>query len=276
MKVIENSRIHGDDSASSPVDEVLSSIKLGLNRTQGVQAEDAVIASLERMLDNRYVILRDATLDGLTVPIPLVLVGPTGVRVLNSSAIKGVYRARGENWEQMDDRKQDFSPAQPNLILRAQLMARAVEKFLAVRDYELPEVEPVLILTDPGIHVEAVRPVVRVILIDGLERFTAGLSQGYPILDKEDVQKIVDLFTDSMGLGDLDASPYPERDVFSFEDEEVESKPSMQDRIPRGDSVVASLDKIPFSGRQWLLLGVMMIVNIFVLISFVLLVLVSS
>jgi hypothetical protein len=275
MKVIKNSKLNPKESASSPMGDVIGSIKSGLNLSEGIQAEDAVIASLERMLDNRYVILRDVTLPGLKVPIPLVLVGPTGVRVLNPNSMRGIYRAQGENWEQMDDRRQDFKPAQPNLIMRAQLMARAVEKFLTGQGYELPEVEPVLVFTEPGVHIETVRPVVRVILIDGLERFTAGLAQGYPILEKEDVQKIADLFSDSMGLKNLDASAYPEQDVFSFTDEEAETNPSWLDQIPAGEGIVSTLNKIPFSSRQWLLLGTMMIVNVFVLLTFILLVLVS-
>jgi hypothetical protein len=279
MKVIKNSKLNPKESASSPMGDVIGSIKSGLNLSEGIQAEDAVIASLERMLDNRYVILRDVTRDvtlpGLRVPIPLVLLGPTGVRVLNPSSKRGIYRAQGENWEQMDDRRQDFKPAQPNLIMRAQLMARAVEKFLTGQGYELPEVEPVLVFTEPGVHIETVRPVVRVILIDGLERFTAGLAQGYPILEKEDVQKIADLFSDSMGLKNLDASAYPKQDVFSFTDEEAETNPSWLDQIPAGEGIVSTLNKIPFSSRQWLLLGTMMIVNVFVLLTFILLVLVS-
>jgi hypothetical protein len=227
------------------------------------------------MLDNRYVILSDVILPGLKVPIPLVLVGPNGVCVLNPSSIRGVYRAQGENWEQMDERRRDFKPAQPNLIMRVQFLARAVEKFLTGRGYELPEVEPVLIFTDPGVHIETVRPVVRVILIDGVERFTAGLAQGYPTLEKDDIHKIVDLFSASMGLADQDVSTHPEHDVFSFKDEDVERKPSWQDRIPQGEGIVDALNKIPFTGRQWMLLGTIMIVNVFVLLAFLLLVLVS-
>lgn len=275
MKVVENSKLKRKDSVSSPMSDVISSIKSGLNITEAVQAEDAVIASLKRMLDNRYVILRDVILPGLKVPIPLVLVGPTGVRVLTPSSMRGVYRAQGENWEQMDERRRDFKPAQPNMIMRAQLLARAVEKFLAERGYELPEVESVLIFTDPGVHIETVRPVVRVILIDGLDRFTAGLAQGYPILEKDEIQKVVDLFSASMGLMDKEVSAHPEHDVFSFKDEEVETRPAWQDRIPQGEGIVDALNKIPFTGRQWLLLGTMMIVNVFVLLAFLLLVLVS-
>lgn len=275
MKVIENQRISGKESTSSTVDNVLSSLQLGRSRSQDVAAQETVIASLEKMLDNRYVILRDVVLEGLNVPIPLVLVGPTGLCILYSSPSRGVFQAKGEDWERMDNRKRVFKSVHPNLIRRSQHMAETVVGFLAARDYELSEVEPVLVFTDPGIYVEADHPKVRIVLIDGLERFTAGLAQGYAILDKKDVEKIVDLFMETMGLADQEES-VSEHDIFSFSDEQVEQEPSLQDRIPRGDSVVSTLNRIQFTGWQWLLLGVMMIVNIIILIALVLLVLVSS
>jgi hypothetical protein len=275
MKVIENSKLKRKESVSSPMNDVISSIKSGLKITEDVPAEDAVIASLARMLDNRYVILKDVILPGLKVPIPLLLIGPSGVCVLTASSMRGVYRAQGENWERMDERRRDFRPAQPNMLLRAQLLARAFEKFFTERGYELPEVESVLIFTDPGVHIESVRPVVRIILIDGIERFTTGLVQGYPVLEKDDVQKIVDLFSASMGLVDAEVSTHPEHDVFSFKDEKVERGPSWQDRLPQGEGIVDALNKVPFSGRQWFLLGTMMVVNVFVLLAFLVLVLVS-
>lgn len=275
MKVIENSKLKRKESVSNPMSDVISSIKSGLKITEDVPAEDAVIASLARMLDHRYVILKDVILPGLKVPIPLILVGPSGVCVLTPSPMRGVYRAQGENWERMDERRKDFRPAQPNMLLRAQLLARAVEKFFNERGYELPKVESALIFTDPGVHIETVRPVVRIILIDGIERFTTGLAQGYPILEKDDVQKIVNLFSASMGLADEEVSTLPEHDVFSFMDEEVETGPAWQDRLPQGDGIVDALNKIPFSGRQWLLLGSMMVVNVFVILAFLVLVLVS-
>lgn len=275
MKVIENSKLKRKESVSNPMSDVISSIKSGLKITEDVPAEDAVIASLARMLDHRYVILKDVFLPGLKVPIPLILVGPSGVCVITPSSMRGVYRAQGENWERMDERRKDFKPAQPNMLLRAQLLARAVERFFNERGYELPKVESALIFTDPGVHIETVRPVVRIILIDGIERFTTGLAQGYPILEKDDVQKIVNLFSTSMGLADEEVSTLPEHDVFSFMDEEVEKGPAWQDRLPQGDGIVDALNKIPFSGRQWLLLGSMMVVNVFVLLTFLVLVLVS-
>jgi len=275
MKIIENTTLNRKESASSPVNDVISSIKSGLNIKESLQAKDIVLASLKRMLDNRFVIIQDVILPGLKVPVPLVLVGPSGVCVLHPSSTRGVYRAQGENWEKMDERRRDFKPAKPNLVIRAELLSRAVKKFLTERGYELPEVEPVLIFTDPGVHIETVRPVVRVILIDGIERFITGLAQGYPILEKDDVTKIVDLFSVSMGLVNQDVAAQPEYDVFSFKDEKVEKKPSWYDNVPQGDGIVDMLNKIPFTSKQWLLLGTMMIVNVFVLLTFLLLVLVS-
>ncbi len=196
-------------------------------------------------MDNRYVILRNVQLEGLDIPIPLILVGPTGARVIYPSASRGVYRARGETWEQMDDRAQVYRAATPNLISRTQLMAQAVSAYLTGRDMPLPEVEPVLMFSDPGTHVETVRPLVRVVLVDGLERFVAGLLQSRSYLDKENVQKIVVLLTQLSGL-DLDASPYPERDAFTYADEKKPSQLStLADRLPRGERMVSSLTKSP-------------------------------
>ena len=85
----------------------------------------------------------------------------------------------------------------------------------------------------------------------------------------------MDLFSASMGLMAQDVPAHPEYDVFSFKDEDVESKPSWYDSLPQGEGFVDMLNKIPFTSKQWLLLGTMMIVNVFVLLAFLLLVLVS-
>jgi hypothetical protein len=76
-------------------------------------------------------------------------------------------------------------------------------------------------------------------------------------------------------LVDQDVAAQPEYDVFSFKDEKVETKPSWYDNVPQGDGIVDMLNRIPFTSKQWLLLGTMMIVNVFVLLAFLLLVLVS-
>jgi hypothetical protein len=175
----------------------------------------------------------------------------------------------------MDDRQQDYRTANPNLLTRTELMSQAVAAFLAARELPTTEIEPVLFFSDPGTHVDAVRPSVRIVLVDGLERFLAGLVQSRIMLEKEQIDKIVAMFMHSMGISDRDLSPYPERDAFSFADEQEAPKESIIERIPTGEGFVKTLNKIPFSGRQWFVLGCMTVVDILILVAFVILVLLT-
>jgi hypothetical protein len=273
MKVIATPAQGNKSAAASRLDEVMGSLRLGRGWSQDMEAQESVIAPLEKALDNRFIMLRNVTLAGLDVPIPLILVGPAGLRVLYPSAQRGVFRARGESWEQMDDRSQAYHAVTPNPLTRAQLMARAVDAFLKSRSVNTGETEPVLLLMDAGTHVESARPVVRIVLADGLERFIAGLLQARISLDKDETQKIVDIFTKSMGV--VEGPAFPERDAFSFTDEPA-PQPSLGDRLPRGEKVARSLNKLPFSGRQWLLLGLLALINILVLVGFVTLIFLTN
>ena len=274
MKLIENPALSSKPATPGKLDEMLSPLKLGRALTPEMEAQEAVIASLEKALDNRYVMLRNVTLEGLDIPIPLVLVGPPGVTVIYPSPARGVFRAKGDVWEQMDARQELYRPSSPNLLTRTELMAQAVAAYLAEKLAAESEVEAVLFFSDPGIHVDAVRPSVRIVQVDGMDRFVAGLLQTPIYMEKEEVSKIADVFVKSMGISERETSPYPERDAFSFQEEA--SRDTLLDRLPRGEGVVRSLNKIPFSGRQWFLLGCMGVVDIIILVAFVILVLLTS
>ncbi|HEX7973961.1 MAG TPA: NERD domain-containing protein, partial [Anaerolineales bacterium] len=234
------------------------------------RTQQALIATLQRLLDNRYFLLRNMELEGAGIEIPLILVGPSGVRVIYTSALKGVFRAREETWEKLDDRSQRFQIAQPNLLTRAQLMAQAVSASLAKHGFQLPEAEGAVYFSDPGIHVETVRPVVRVVLADALERYIASSAQSRTLLDPETVQKIVN----ALGGDQAQAKAlYDDRDSFAFRDQKP-PRPEPEVIVDRREP--GFLKKIPFTSRQWMLLGVMTAVNIFLLAAFVILVLISS
>jgi hypothetical protein len=276
MKVIDNPKVSGEKPSSpARLDNVLGSLGLGRGAPQEVQAQDELIASLEKVLDSRFVLLRNVTMEGLDIPVPMVLLGPPGVKVIYPSAARGVFRAKGDNLEYMDDRYQAYRTASPNLLTRTGLMAQALSTFLTANHPAPVEVEPVLYFSDTGTHVDAVRPGVRILLVDGLERFTAGLLQSSAYFSKEEIQKLVDLLLKSMGVSERQLVPGLDRDAFSFVDEAEPARSSVIDRLPRGEGVVKTLNKIPFSGRQWALLGCMVVVNIVILIAFVLLVLLT-
>lgn len=276
MKVIDNPEFREKPGTPAKLDSVLDSLGMGRSGSSELQSQEDLIASLEKTLDNRFVLLRNVTLEDLDTPIPLVLLGPSGVSVIFPSPARGVFRAKEETLEYMDEYNRVYRQANPNLLARTIMMAKSAEAYLNSNFPAPIEVEPVLYFSDPGTHVESVRPSLRILLVDGLERFIAGQLQAAVLYEREEVQKLVDLLLKASRITERQVSPYPERDAFSFVDESGLDKPSIADRLPRGEGIVSALNKIPFSGRQWLLLGCMVVVNVVVLIAFVLLVLFTS
>jgi hypothetical protein len=237
MKVIDLSADQKEGS-SGLLNQVSGAFKLVKPRSQELPAQERVISSLQKILNNSYVLLCQVSLEGLDVPIPLILVGPSGVHVLYASGLRGIYRANGEAWERLENQQQKFRPALPNLITRTFLMGRSVQAYLSNQGYPLAEVEPVLVFSDPGTHIDAVRPAVRIVMADAIDRFSAGLLQGRVSLGQEDVQRIVDLLAKTQGVP-VDADvPIIDRDAFSFTDEEERRKgcprpPSAQEQAIR-------------------------------------------
>jgi hypothetical protein len=274
MRVLDNST--QDRAGKKP--DVLNRARSRLSQSwsqKEAHAQEAVINALQKVLDNKFVMLREVTLEGPDIPIPLILVGPTGVHVIYASTLKGVLRAKEDVWEELDDRTQKFSIARPNLLTRTLLMARAVNAYLAEHGHKLPEVEPVLFFSDPGINVETTRPVVRIVQMDALDRYVAGLLQSQTNLEPETVQKIANaLAGDQVDLGQKPM--IDERDAFAFRDMPPDKPQSLTPKVVIDSSEPGFLKRIPFSGRQWLVLGLLILVTIIVLVAFMILILLSS
>jgi hypothetical protein len=115
---------------------------------------------------------------------------------------------------------------------------------------------------------------VRIVHSDGLDRFIAGLFQARVLLNRPDANKIANLLlgpTILLEEGDVVAPD----DAFSFAEEGPPPGPSLTDQIPKGEGVVKSINKVPFSMKQWLVLGLLIVVNIIVLLGLVVLILFS-
>jgi hypothetical protein len=72
-------------------------------------------------------------------------------------------------------------------------MANAVKAFIERQGIKLPvEIEPVLIAANPGLHVDSVRPAIRVIMIDGVKSFVSSLATSTPVLNSEAVHEFTE------------------------------------------------------------------------------------
>lgn len=269
MKIVDCAPSTDKVKSSSPLGSVVERLRLGEEWQKDMQAQEGVLLALGQVLDNQYTLLRNVKLEGLDVPIPMILLGPTGIRVLYPSATRGVFRAKSEVWEKLDERVQIYRPVKPNPIARVALMAKAVNAFLAGRGHALPQFEPVLIFPNPGTHVEQVRPVVRIVLVDAMERFASSLLQGRPGLDQDEIQEIISLLNTCSESPIAVEEELRRADAFSFKDEHgapsSKEPPAIVDVTDKQMRKLSS--KMPFSTRQLVIIIALIVVNLMILVA---------
>jgi len=270
MIIRDFSPIKPENGSFSFSDRIRGTMRYGISWYQDMQSQQIVVDHLRRALSNEYVLLRNIRLPDLEVPIPLTLIGPPGVKVLYPSGQKGVFRTKGETWMVMGGRAQQFKPARLNLVTRTLLLSRTVETYLIREDQAITKVEGVLILTDPRSHVDTVRPAVRIVLRDALERFATRVTQAAPVLAAEDVQEVVATIV----------NPHEEREREEAQARETRydgARASVEMAETRLERLLASLQSIfDFSTRQWILLIGIIVVEVILLIVFILFIFLSS
>jgi len=205
MKVIDQTPYLNDKGEIGLLDQAKAAVKFGPSWWPEVQAQKLVMDQLNRGLERGYTLFRNYTLPGTQAQIPLILVGATGLYVLYASQLAGMYHARGDQWGVME--KGSFRIAPVNLLTRTARLARAVQVFLRRQGLEAPS-EGILLLTSPAMHVESVRPIVRIVLSDALERFVSAFAQARTTFATETVQEIVNRLQHALPA--RNASPLPQ------------------------------------------------------------------
>lgn len=273
MKVIDLSPLRADDKPFNKFKTRLQGmLKFGLTFEADRKAQDVVEAQLGRVLDNKHTLLRNVTLEGLPIPIPCVLVGPTGLYVLYASGVKGVFRAKEERWAEMNKNSRKYEIVRTNLIARSQLMAKIVDSYLTRHKRPHPPVQPALVFADPGTHVDSVRPAVRVVLRDGLDRFAASIAHERPVISVEDAQNIVSALVKELPTTEYEAEAGAEETPPELAGD---AATEMSQPAPAEPPRKAPL-RFQFNRKQWILLGAMILFETLILASFAALVLFFS
>lgn len=284
MKVIDCKAAENDHQKPEMLRRIASSLGF-LQRKSGPKAQETVTQILKKVLDNRFVLLQNAAIPGVEPPLPLILVGPPGVCLIEASPIKGVFRAMDDQWEEMDNQTQKFRPARVNLPARTASIAQRLLALLNSQGLTVPAVEPVILFTQPGAHIDATRPPARLVRSDAIVRFAASLLQNKPVLSPENIQEIVQRLQEpDLKLASIPGIPGQE----IFEQEESASKAASPKKDVLTAQLSAALDtsepeiirrlskRVAFTRRQWLILGALLVINVLILIAVILVVLIIT
>jgi hypothetical protein len=192
MKIIDKTPLQDEKGEISIGARLQGTLKYGLSWYSDLEAQKAVIAQLERTLEKGYVLIRNFTLPGSEIVIPIILIGPPGIQVILVTQVKGFFEAKGDQWNIKNNNR--TQPAGINLLERAAKYGRALQKYLQLQQIDYPgQIEPVLITANPGAFVDSMRPIARVVTGDAIKQFAASLLQARPVLRSEQVYEIADL-----------------------------------------------------------------------------------
>jgi hypothetical protein len=190
MKIIDQTPFYKENGELSLMNRGKAMMRFGAGWFNEIEAQKSVIPVFEKNLDKGFTLLRNVTPPGLDASIPFILVGPPGVFVMYVTPITGMFRAKGDQWGTITGNT--FKPEKPNLLARTERMARAIQVYLQRQGYtELTSVEAILLCSDPAVHVDSLRPIIRVVMRDALERFIISMNQARIVFSPETVHAVV-------------------------------------------------------------------------------------
>lgn len=272
MRVIELSEYRDDEGLISLENRIRGTLDFGFRWYSEMEAQHEITERLRKNLDNDHLLLRNATIPGTEIVIPLLLLSPQGARVLVPLPAKGIFRAKEDEWSTFDGRSRRFKRSRPNMQTISSGFAQAVHTYLQGLGVPLPEVEPVIICTNPRAHVDTAHPSVRVIQSDAIAHFATNMQRFQPIMDREDIDMIRDLILRPQRP---QAQPL---EAPSFEDEIIELSGEF-DEAPSTDVDPFRLEDSPaaqrsrrgpfgFTTGQWVILGALLVIELLIVAIF--------
>ena len=208
MKIIDKTPFQNEQGQIEFMGRVQGMLKYGGNWYPELEAQKAVIGQLGMVLEKGFVLLRNFNLPGSEIIVPILLIGVNGLTVIYVTHLKGRYEAQGDEWNRVDQGRS--LPERANLVNRVMRLARATQVYLERQGINIPgTVTPVLMAAYPGLQIETMRPVVRVIMSDAIKQFAGSLVQGRPALRPEQVYDLADRITNPVDLRDMVPTPIP-------------------------------------------------------------------
>jgi hypothetical protein len=190
MKIVDQTPFYKENGELSVLDRGKAILQFGPGWFKEIEAQKSVTAVLKKNLDKNYTLLCNVIPPGLEARIPLILVGPTGVYVMTVTPKIGMFRARGDQWGLVSGNT--TRPENPNLLTLTEKMSRAIQVYLQRQGFaDVSNVEAALLCSDPATTVDTMRPIIRVIMRDSLERFAASVMQARIVLNPESAFDIV-------------------------------------------------------------------------------------
>ena len=264
MRTLDQSKFQSETGTGGILKKLQGLFSYGWSWQQSRKSQEELIEILGSVLGNDCVLIRDIEIPRVGRPIPLVLLTPSSLLVINPKSQQGFFRAEGKRWEELG-RDDEYRLAQNSLIRETWLYQKTIEGYLKQHNFSAPMDRGVLIFVSPETVVESIRPRVRVIQADGIKNFARELSIAKPVFSDMDFRTAINLFTNPR-LPDntkKKKAPLPP----------IDDTPVIPEALAKVDEeIVKVARKVNFSRREWIIIGSLIALVIVVLIVLIVLI----
>lgn len=222
MKILDHTPFQDASGQINLINRIQGTLKYGLSWYATLEAQKKVIAILNKVLERGYILIRNKELGASGIVAPLVLIGSAGMYLINVTPLSGFYEARGNEWGTLTNERFQPVPPEKNIIAITDKLARVLMVYYERQGIKLPVlVEPVLMASDPGLHLTSTRPIVRVVQSDAIQRFAENLLSARPSLNAQMVNELAERLITPRSAKEQEAPPPPaeESDPYAAQDE---------------------------------------------------------
>jgi predicted metallo-beta-lactamase superfamily hydrolase len=157
MKIIDKTPFRKEDGSISFIDRIQGTLKYGLPWYGRLQAQEKSFLFSKNILGRNFILMRNIILGGTDIELPIILIGPPAVLVINVITEQGVFRAQEDEWGRIVGNQ--FVPAKVNHhSTRTVRMGKVLQVFLERAGAKGITVDTLLLSANPGTHVESIRP----------------------------------------------------------------------------------------------------------------------
>lgn len=268
MRIIDKTPFQNDKGVVDALGRIQGTLKYGPSWYPELQAQQAVIAQLDRLFEKGYALIRNFILPGSEVIVPMILLAPSKIFVIYVTHLKGFYEAKGDQWNKLDQGRSLAAPR--NLLLITSRLTQATKKYLEIQGIKTAlEVEPILMAADPGLNIDSMRAIIRVIKSDAINQFAATVLSTRAVIRNEQVYDLAErIVTPREGTDPLTDAPdqppsrakaifdaaKPDDLAFALDDED-HIAPNGLPPGPNESAPYRSLPETPAAPRKKLILG---------------------
>lgn len=191
MRIIDKTALQDEAGNINIIARVQGTLKYGFNWYPELEAQKLVITQLDRLIEKSFVLIRNFTLPGSEIVIPIILLGPGSISIIFVTPVKGHFEAKGKEWNTITNKAS--SPASRNVVELLTRLTRAFEKYLENQNIRVDvPIEAVLIASNPGAQIDSQRPAVRILRSDAIKQFATSLMQERPVIRPDSIYTLAD------------------------------------------------------------------------------------